>query len=96
MKNAIFLLGLVISLSMFTACSVGYVSAEPVYQEPYRPVRPAANYVWIDGNWIWSSSTNNYNYSGGNWVVPYRNQSYTPGYWQKNKHGNRWKNGRWH
>lgn len=96
MKKTIFLLGLIVSISMFTACSAGYVSVEPTYQEYYRPVRPSASHIWIEGNWIWSSQTNAYNHNNGYWVVPNREQNYTPGYWQKTRHGNRWRNGKWH
>lgn len=95
MKKSILRFILLVALTLFTACSAGYVSEEPTYQEN-RPPRPTERHVWVEGNWIWSRQTRTYHHGAGNWEVPIRNRSYELGYWKRTNHGSQWKKGKWH
>lgn len=93
MKKFIFLFSLVAMVSVFSACSVGYVTEEPVYQEYNRPQRPSNNYIWIEGGWSWNSRTNTYIQNNGRWVREDQGRRHKQGHWEKNQHGSRWVKG---
>lgn len=90
MKKYIFLVGFVTISLIFNACSVGYVSEEPVYQDYYRPQRPNGNYIWIEGGWTWNSRTNTYVQYNGRWVRENQGRRHQQGHWKKNQRGYRW------
>jgi hypothetical protein len=93
MKKFILLFSMLGILSFFTACSVGYVSEEPVYQTYHRPERPSIEYIWIDGGWKWSNRTHSYIQINGNWEKFRNGHQHTRGHWKKNKHGYHWVRG---
>ncbi|MBP6757638.1 MAG: YXWGXW repeat-containing protein [Flavobacterium sp.] len=93
MKKIIFLVSLVAIVSVFSACSVGYVTEEPVYQVYNRPQRPGNNYIWIEGGWSWNSRTNTYVQNNGRWVREDQGRRHKQGHWEKNQNGSRWVKG---
>lgn len=95
MKKLIYIISLVAIVLMLNACSVGYVSSVPVYQDDYRPVRPGDNYIWIEGSWNWNNQTRSYYHGNGYWTQPPQNRYYEPGHWAKTRHGYRWIPGGW-
>jgi hypothetical protein len=93
MKKFIFLFSLVTIISFFNACSVGYVSEEPVYQTYHRPQRPSNDYIWVEGGWTWNSRTNTYVQVNGNWVKQSQGRRHKQGHWERNQRGYRWVRG---
>jgi hypothetical protein len=80
---------------LFNACSPAYVTVRPTHLNIERPMRPSANHVWVDGNWIYSRQTRTYSKNSGYWVQPNRGKKYTQGQWKSNRKGSRWVQGRW-
>jgi WXXGXW repeat (2 copies) len=95
MKKLIYLISLVGVILFFNACSAGYVSVEPAYQEVYRPDRPSESYIWIEGNWYWNNRTRTYYHRDGYWTLPRKGRNYSSGRWNKNRHGYYWMKGGW-
>jgi hypothetical protein len=93
MKKFIFLFSLIAIISIFSACSVGYVSEEPVYQTYNRPQRPSNDYIWIEGGWNWNSGTNTYVQINGRWVREDQGRRHRQGHWERNQRGSRWVRG---
>jgi len=97
MKKLFFLLGLFIMVISFSGCLEGaYVSDQPSYIEIEHPPRPSPQHIWIEGDWQWNRQSHNYYHRNGNWIVPQRNRTYSPGFWQHSPRGNHWRSGRWH
>lgn len=90
MKKFIFFISLVGILSIFNACSVGYVSEEPVYQTYNRPQRPSNDYIWIEGGWTWNTQSRSYTQVNGTWVRQDQGRKHRQGHWERNEHGSRW------
>ncbi len=94
MKKSIFLIALISLLSLFNACSAGYVSTQPVYVEQVRPNRPSQNHTWIEARWTWNSGTHGYIHHQGYWKHNKKNHNYSPGYWNNSPRGYKWVNGK--
>ncbi len=95
MKKSIFILAIFTTLSLFTACSAGYVSTEPTYQETQTP-RPTVRHIWVEGNWVWNRQSRSYQHAAGLWVIPHQNRIYQRGHWVRTNRGSRWQKGRWY
>lgn len=95
MKKLVYLISLVGIVALFSACSAGYVSVVPVYEDVYIPARPGGSYIWIEGNWYWNNRTRSYRRSDGHWTLPRQGRNYEPGRWNKSRRGYRWEPGRW-
>lgn len=93
MKKIMLLVSLISILSFFTSCSAGYVSEEPTYVETARPMRPNANYIWIEGDWRWNNQTHSYYHQNGRWEAPNRGRNHTPGHWNHSPRGHKWVRG---
>ena len=81
---------------LFNACSAGYVASEPAYMQYDRPSRPNEYAIWIDGDWNWSSRSQQYYQKNGYWGNPRHGQTYMSGYWQSTPKGKTWTKGHWH
>lgn len=79
----------------FYACVPAYVETEPTYVEVARPEPPSSIYIWIEGDWVWSSSTRMYVRNSGHWAKPEQDRTYVKGYWEKTPKGHHWVAGRW-
>ena len=95
MKKLFYIISLIGIVSLLNACSAGYVSIEPSYQETYRPTRPSNSHIWIEGNWYWNNRTRSYYHRDGNWTIPRQGRYYEPGHWVQTRRGYRWLPGRW-
>jgi hypothetical protein len=89
------LLAACLGMMVLGGCAVERVG---VAVQPRRPVyvRPAApypDYVWIDGNWVWSNR--HYVWREGYWAPPRRGRAYVPGRWMQTPRGYRWRKGHW-
>lgn len=83
--------------TVFTGCSVDSVGVAVQPDRPYyaRPAAPYPDYVWVDGNWVWTRNNRNYVWREGYWTVPRRNRVYVPGTWIQTRHGYQWRRGQW-
>lgn len=63
---------------------------EPVYE---RPVSPGADYVWVDGDWVWGGS--GYVWHNGYWTRPARGRVWVKGSWTQRRGGYTWQRGHW-
>ena len=97
MKNKsskLLFLAVILFTVSFSASAQIYVTIRPTYPVIVRPPQPSPVYVWVTEEWV--PSGNSYRYSGGHWEAPAQPGYYRrPGYWQRNKHGNRWVPGSW-
>ncbi len=78
---------------VLNSCAAGYVDSEPATVETYRAPQPYTDYIWIEGNWVWSN--NAYEYQQGYWAKPRPGRVYVQGYWSHEPRGHRWVKGRW-
>ena len=77
-----------------TGCAVdGYVATQPadVYYE--RPVAPGPDYVWIEGDWVWTGGA--YRWHNGYWGHPRGGRSWERGHWDHDGRGYHWNRGHW-
>lgn len=59
-----------------------------------RPVRPSANHVWVEEEWVPQGRT--YVWHGGYWAAPPRPGAvYVPGHWRHTWRGDTWVPGHW-
>jgi hypothetical protein len=96
LKKIVFLTALAGAALLFNACSAGYVASEPSYMQYDRPARPNEYAIWIDGDWNWSSRSQQYYQKNGYWDNPRHGQTYMSGYWQSTPKGKTWAKGHWH
>ena len=94
-KRVIYLSSLIGIGLLFNSCSLGYVATEPAYVEVSRPARPSNLHIWIDGDWVFSRQTQNYERRPGYWEQPRQNRTYIAGYWQAGPRGKNWVPGHW-
>jgi hypothetical protein len=75
-------------------CEVqGYVTDPPadVYYE--RPVSPGVEYVWIDGDWVWTGGA--YHWHNGHWARSRPGRGWERGHWDHDARGYHWNRGHW-
>jgi len=93
MKKILMLIAIASGFAI-TGCEVeGYVADQPadVYYE--RPVSPGADYVWIDGDWVWSGGT--YRWHNGHWGHARAGRTWERGHWEHGARGYHWNRGHW-
>lgn len=95
MKKLLFLLLLISGIITFSGCGpTRYtVVSQPVAPAYARPVAPGPQYVWVDGDWYWSSGR--YVYRNGYWARPRVRHIYMPGAWVSTPRGYYWRRGHW-
>ena len=59
-----------------------------------RPAAPAPDYIWVDGEWVYSRNRG-YVWKEGYWLKPRRGYVWTPGRWTTVRGGHRWVAGCW-
>jgi hypothetical protein len=96
LKKIVFATSLAGAALLFNACSAGYVASEPSYMQYDRPSRPNEYAIWIDGDWNWSSRSQQYYQKNGYWDSPRQGKTYMSGYWQSTPKGKTWTKGHWH
>jgi len=67
--------------------------APPPPKKDIRPAKPGPEFLWIEGNWIWSSGQ--YTWSKGFWVKKKPGKNWVPGRWEKRGRHWVWIKGRW-
>jgi len=92
MKNYLLALG-ILSCTLMTGCSAGYVTTRPADVIYSRPVSPGPEYVWIGGEWEWSGG--NYRWREGSWQRHREGRAWKSGYWENGNKGYRWHRGNW-
>ena len=70
-----------------------YVTAQPNEVVYERPASPGAGYIWVDGDWYWSSGR--YVWRNGYWGHPRGGRVWVRGNWQHDSRGYRWQKGHW-
>jgi len=60
-----------------------------------RPSAPAPNFVWTDGDWVWSPQQQQYIYEDGHWIEPVQTAVWVPGHWRNTRYGWFWVKGHW-
>ncbi len=95
MNKFIVVAGLLGTALLFQSCGPAYVSFEPATVEMARPQRPTETHIWIEGDWVWSSSTRMYVQNNGYWAQPQRDRQFVRGHWERTPKGHYWVAGRW-
>jgi hypothetical protein len=83
----------ILSCIMLAGCSVGYVTSPPADVTYVRPVAPGPHYIWIGGEWVWSSG--GYHWREGSWQQRREGRNWKSGYWENGNKGYRWHKGGW-
>ena len=83
----------IILCTLLLGCSPGYVTTRPADVIYTRPVSPGHKYIWISGQWVWTS--NHYRWQGGSWQPKREGRTWKSGYWEKSHKGYRWHKGGW-
>ncbi|HVU98757.1 MAG TPA: hypothetical protein VHE34_26225 [Puia sp.] len=82
------------SLMGLTGCAVdGYVETQPADVVYTRPVAPGPDYIWIEGDWIYSGGR--YNWHPGYWRRGRPGRAWVGGSWSHTPHGYHWNRGHW-
>ena len=95
MKNQLLAIALAGCLIGAIGCSVegGYVTNRPADVAYVRPGAPGPDYIWIDGDWVWSGGQ--YIWHEGHWDHPRAGHVWHGGSWVSGSHGWHWSRGRW-
>jgi hypothetical protein len=81
-------------LGGLSSCTVdGYVETQPGDVVYTRPVSPGADYIWIDGDWVWGGGT--YRWHEGHWDHPRSGRTWVAGSWNHGTRGYHWNRGHW-
>jgi hypothetical protein len=92
MKKQLLAVAIAGSLAV-TGCSVegGYVESQPADIVYTRPLTPGPDYIWIDGDWVWSGG--GYRWHQGHWDRPRSGRAWTAGHWDHSGRGYHWTRG---
>lgn len=96
MKKQFLAIVLIGGLAGATGCAVegGYVVTRPAEVVYTRPIAPGPDYIWVDGDWVWTS--NRYVWREGHWGRPRGGRTWQGGHWvQGSGRGWRWERGHW-
>jgi hypothetical protein len=92
MKNLFQVCALVCVMAL-GACSAHIVDNRPADVVYTRPAAPGPDYVWIDGDWVWSGGT--YVWHEGRWDRPRAGRHWNAGHWESHGNGWKWRAGEW-
>lgn len=77
-----------------TSCTVdGYVDTTPADVVYTRPVSPGPDYVWIEGDWVWTGGR--YTWHNGYWGHARAGRVWVGGHWDRGARGYHWQRGHW-
>ena len=96
MKKLIVISAVGLSLMSASGCrtrAVVTTRPEPPAAVVVRPAAPHANYVWIDGEWVWRGGR--YTYVNGYWAPPRSGHVWVSGHWVQRGRGWTWEKGHW-
>jgi hypothetical protein len=94
MKKTLMIIAIAGCLGGMTGCTAdGYVEAQPGDVVYTRPVAPGADYVWIDGDWVWGGGR--YTWHEGRWDHGRTGRTWVGGSWDHGARGYRWNRGHW-
>jgi hypothetical protein len=95
MNRKLLIIALAAILTGAAACSVegGWVDSQPADVTYVRPAAPGEDYIWIDGDWVWSGGA--YTWHQGHWERPRTGRVWAGGHWENGAHGYRWHRGHW-
>lgn len=93
MKHLLLIIVVVASLAVTGCATGGYVETQPADVYYVRPVAPGPDYVWIDGDWVWTGGR--YVWRNGYWGRPRGGRAWERGHWDHDGHGYRWNRGHW-
>lgn len=76
---------------------VKYVKVKPIPAKVVviKPACPSPNHIWIDGDWVWDTHSNNFILTPGKWILHNAGYKWIPGHWKHSKYGWNWVNGHW-
>ncbi|HTQ29386.1 MAG TPA: YXWGXW repeat-containing protein [Puia sp.] len=80
-------------LFFLAGCSARVVATRPADVEYARPIAPGADYIWIDGDWIWAGG--GYHWHEGHWDKARPGRKWHGGSWESHGSGWRWNKGHW-
>jgi hypothetical protein len=95
MKKYVFLISLIGTILLLNACSPACVDMQPRYVKVLKPLQPSDAHIWVNDDWTWNGRTRTYVQGTGNWAMPRKNRTYSPGFWQISENGHYWVKGRW-
>ncbi len=93
MKNLLLIIGVATSLAVTGCATEGYVETQPGDVYYVRPVAPGPDYVWIDGDWVWTGGR--YTWRNGYWGRPRGGRAWVGGHWDHAERGYHWNRGHW-
>lgn len=94
MKNYLLMMVLLAGALSFGSCTTSaYVTARPGEVMYTRPAAPGPDYIWIDGDWMWSGGR--YIWHEGRWDRPRAGRTWHGGSWSQTPRGYRWNRGHW-
>jgi len=94
MKNFLIITAILAASLIFPSCAGSYyVSDRPGDLVYTRLAAPGPAYIWIDGDWIWSSGR--YTWHEGRWDRPRPGRVWHGGSWTQGPKGFRWNRGHW-
>jgi hypothetical protein len=93
MQKTLLIIAIAASLAA-TGCAVdGYVDTQPGDVYYTRPVAPGPDYMWVDGDWMWTGGR--YTWHNGYWGRPRGGRTWVSGNWNHGTRGYRWNRGHW-
>ena len=92
MKKSLFIIALAASLGV-VGCEVEYVDQQPADVVYEQGTAPGVDYVWIDGDWVWSGGT--YVWRNGHWDHRREGHTWVKGSWSHGNRGYHWNRGHW-
>jgi hypothetical protein len=92
MKKSLFIIAIAASLAA-TGCAAGYVDEQPADVVYDQGVAPGPDYVWIDGDWVWSGGR--YVWHNGHWDHHREGHAWVKGNWAHTSRGYHWNGGHW-
>jgi WXXGXW repeat (2 copies) len=92
MKKSLFIIAIAAMIGAM-GCEGEYVDEQPADVTYEQGVAPGPDYVWIDGDWVYSGGR--YSYQKGHWDHRREGHTYAKGSWSHTSHGYHWNKGHW-
>ena len=92
MRKSLFIIAIAASLGA-AGCEAEYVSDQPADVVYSQGVAPGPDYIWIDGDWMWSGGR--YTWHNGHWDHRREGHTWERGSWNHTGRGYHWSRGHW-